>query len=560
MDLPVFKRITTVTVIVVLFAYPILYLGNYAGDAQVHLIYGENASHGRFFEFNKGENSPGVTSPGFMLLLAGMFKIAPDTIVPALMKSVNLLTWYLLVTIFFLIARRLIDSTIWALLATLIVGLMPGSVYNSTIGMENGIFGLLIIGWFYYAMRTEWFSSIQVSNTMLIRELSSGGLLGIACLLRPEGFLIAGLAVCFRAIIWLRGKTQYREILLQSVTSSIPIAVLAASSVYFHYYYTGYWIPESGTSRILMSNVAHDTFSIGPVFASPKFTVRMLAYFPITFLLIIGTWLVTTQKDFFTQSKSVIAFSIVLFGIFYVLYSTVLGSTHLARYIIFAMPMAILIAVTSSKWLWEQTRFAHSKALLLQRTALVASLIVLIAVYGLETNIRMGLDSQSSLARSMSAVNTRTEFTDELLARVGGADASSATIALQEVQLKYWLDDRILVRSLDGRVDPVLLEYANTATVNHIGYLKEREVDYLLELPNYNGDRTAWSLGELTKLAPGESLEKDEIMFTRISAANKGLASTNLDDTNECTGNPPSGRAPHLEWFMSAIICITHKR
>ena len=53
-------------------------------------------------------------------------------------------------------ARRVLRSGIWALFATLDVGLMPRSVYNSTIGMANGIFGLLIAVWLYYAIRTGW--------------------------------------------------------------------------------------------------------------------------------------------------------------------------------------------------------------------------------------------------------------------------------------------------------------------------------------------------------------------------------------------------------------------
>ena len=72
MSLITTKRLAVVAVALVLLAYPLIYLGNYAGDAQVHLIYGENAAHGRFFEFNQGEPSAGVTSPGFMLLRRGV--------------------------------------------------------------------------------------------------------------------------------------------------------------------------------------------------------------------------------------------------------------------------------------------------------------------------------------------------------------------------------------------------------------------------------------------------------------------------------------------------------
>jgi hypothetical protein len=80
--------------VLALVAYPLIYIGNYAGDSQVHLIYGQNAAEGAFFEFNLGEKSAGVTSPGYMLLIAGFFKVAPDVWVPAMIKATNLFFWY----------------------------------------------------------------------------------------------------------------------------------------------------------------------------------------------------------------------------------------------------------------------------------------------------------------------------------------------------------------------------------------------------------------------------------------------------------------------------------
>jgi hypothetical protein len=43
-------------------------------------------------------------------------------------------------------------------------------------------------------------------------------------------------------------------------------------------------------------------------------------------------------------------------------------------------------------------------------------------------------------------------------------------------------------------VDPVLLKYTHPDQVDHTGYLKERNVDFLLATPNYNRDKAFWSL------------------------------------------------------------------
>jgi hypothetical protein len=559
MSLITTKRLAVVTVAMVLLAYPLIYLGNYAGDAQVHLIYGENAAHGRFFEFNQGEPSAGVTSPGFMLLLAGLFKVAPDSIVPALMKATNLLAWYGLVLIFFLLARRILRSGTWALFAALAVGLMPGSVYNSTIGMENGIFGMLVIAWVYYAVRTGWFEPHGSGTGDLLRDLGAGGLLGVACWVRPEGYLVAGAAVSFRAVIWLRSDTRIYELIRHSMATLVPLLALAGGLAYFHYVQTGYLLPTSGSSRILMSNVASDTFHLGPLFASPKFTFRLAAYFPMALLWLAANWLFFTRKDFFGQWRTAVGFSLLVFWAFFVLYSTVLGSTHLSRYIIFIMPIMALVATAGGKWLWEWNQTQQwNKMRFVRAAGLIAAPLVLLAVYGAETNLRLGLDSQSALSRSINAVSEREEFTDELLNRLGVDGSQTVSVALQEVQLRYWLNDRIIVRSLDGRVDPLLLDHATDTGVDHLAYLDERKVDFILQLPNYNRDASAWSLARFTDLKPGESVRINRMEFTNILVEDTPSETGRGVGSSGCQGGPPSGQAPYLSWFLSVIICIDH--
>ena len=49
LNLKVVARIVTVAIILV---YPLVFAGMYAGDAEIHLVYGESASNGHFFEFH----------------------------------------------------------------------------------------------------------------------------------------------------------------------------------------------------------------------------------------------------------------------------------------------------------------------------------------------------------------------------------------------------------------------------------------------------------------------------------------------------------------------------
>jgi hypothetical protein len=74
------------------------------------------------------------------------------------------------------------------------------------------------------------------------------------------------------------------------------------------------------------------------------------------------------------------------------------------------------------------------------------------------------------------------------------------------------------VRSLDGRVDRSLLRYVGRGTVDHVGYLRARRADALLEAPSYNRDPSTWSLDVLRQLLPGETATHDGLLFRRLSS------------------------------------------
>jgi len=268
------KRLLIVVACIVIFASPFLYIGNYAGDSQVHLIYGQNAADGNFFEFNLGEKSAGVTSPGYMLIIAGLFNLSPDLYVPAVLKAINILAWYGLVFFVFLIARRMFDSVGWAVVAALAAGLMPGSVYNSTIGMENGIFGFVTVFWLYWVVRTRWFSASLESVDAVRNEILFGGLLGLACWIRPEGFVLAGAALGYRALFVSDFRTRFPSTAVLSAIFLAPFLVFVGLLFLFHFDQTGELVPTSGLSRVLMSNVSSSTFHFRAAFIDTKFAVR----------------------------------------------------------------------------------------------------------------------------------------------------------------------------------------------------------------------------------------------------------------------------------------------
>lgn len=510
-------RLLIIGACIAVFLSPFTYIGNYAGDSQVHLIYGENAAQGNFFEFNPGEKSPGVTSPGYMLLVAAAFRVFPDILVPASLKLANLLFWYGLLWVFFLTARRLLSSTGWAVLATLAAGLLPGSVYNATIGMENGIFAFIVFLWVYLAIRARWFLTSPGIAQPSRKELGLGALMGLACWIRPEGLIVAVIALSYRTIGSVQSKNRFALTMKRSAVFLLPFAAVTGCLAYFHWSQTGYLIPTSGLSRILMSNVASDSFSLGPIFVSTKFSVRLAAYFPLTFLWLLANWALLKRLGAHEESDGSVGFLVLLFWAAFILYSTILGSLHLSRYVIFAMPAMVLVGMMAAKWMWEGNPPKERLVSYAPRCVLAVFVLALGGVFLLETNLRTQLDAQTSLWKSMSAPGERESFSNELYQQLGQPQELPISIALQEVQARYWLDDRFVVRSLDGRVDPRLLSYAGNSGIDHVGYIRDRKVRFLLDTPNYNRDLDVWSLRSLDELPPEASISHQGLTFSRLS-------------------------------------------
>ena len=551
------RRLIVAAVIICILAYPLIYFGNYAGDAQLHLVYGENAARGDFFEFNPGEKSPGVTSPGYMLVIAGLFKVFPDTWVPAVVKAVNLLFWYGLLLLVFLTARRLLGSTGWAGMAALAAGLLPGSVYNSTIGMENGIFAFVVFLWLYVAIRAKWFYGTSGDAGTLRIELFLGILMGLGAWLRPEGFVVAALALVYRGLLSLGSVDGFKVMLSRSLVFVTPLLALGAALGYFHYDQTGHLTPTSISSRILISNIADDTVKLGGFLFSPKFAIRLAQYFPMTILAIVGVWTLVTGRFKIPAGTRDISFLIILFLVYFVLYSTVLGSNSLSRYVIFLMPSLAIVAMVGGKWAWENWHPIGTPLLRRMKVAGACGLVVALAgVYIAETDVRLGLDSQASLWKSMKAPSERQAFSDAMFNRLGRPEELPISIALAEVQARYWLDERFVVRSLDGRVDPVLLDHADGVGVDHIGYFKEQQVRFLLDTPGYNRDPNRWSIKRLRKLTPGETLTREGLTFVSLPTGMQTTGSTMPKSSGGSRWTEGADGSTVLQWFIRDLISI----
>ena len=245
----------------------------YARDALIDLTYAENAADGRLFEFNRGEKSSGVTSPGWMLLLAAVFKLAPAWYVPAIAKAFNLLAWYALAFVVWLTARRVLGADGWAFLAALTAGLLPGSAYNATIGMESGLFALVVMLFLYLAARWKWLYAGPTPGAW--RDVAVGVTLGAAAWLRPEGFVVGAVALAYAAAMLRRDGLGVARIAARLAASTAVFAAVAGSMLLFHVWMTGDLIasPSIVASSAAETACSRNCWAIRTV-PAPSFSIR----------------------------------------------------------------------------------------------------------------------------------------------------------------------------------------------------------------------------------------------------------------------------------------------
>lgn len=490
--------------------YPMIFLGHYAGDAQIHLVFGESAARGDFFNFNYGEAASGETSPGFMLVLAVLYRAVEATWVPLVVKGLVLAAWYAHILLVYLLARRVIGSKRTALAAALVAGLLPGSAYNGTNGMENVLFTVLVILTVYLVSRWSW---LTTTSTGTGRDLAIGILLGLGGWLRPEGIVVGTAMIAHRMMSVRPATKQWLPAAL------LPFLALTTLLVWFHWHFTGDLLPASGRSRVHFGTDLH----LGPLPLSGRFLLRLVYYFPLTAFFVVGNALLLRRVSKATATPfAEPRCAVLLVGVswlFFIGYSTVLGGAHLGRYIMFIMPMIIIVAAAGARWAWLEwpgkwfvfnTRGART-------TTFALAAIVLGAVFAVETRLRYDLGSPDELWRTLSATADRKAHSDKLLATLGRPQERPVVIAVVEAQRRYWLDERFVVRSLDGAVDARLFDFMHQGRIDHVGYLKARKVAFLGATPNYNRDPRRWSLADLSSLRPGQTVTSEGLMFGRLA-------------------------------------------
>ena len=500
-------RFLVIAGVLIVLLYPLAYADVYAGDAAIHLIYAENAARGHFYEFNLGEVTAGVTSTGYMLLLAGLFRVLPAPLVPIAAKLLGSLAWFASLAFVYSAARRWLQDWRWAAAAALVCGLLPGSVHNANVGMETPFFLLWTTGWLALAARWGWFDGAPAP---LRRDIGAGALLGLGFWLRPEAVLVSAAAFPVRALsVWRRrGPTAALGAVLPGAAAALAVA---AAVMLFHHHHSDLWLPTSGRSRMYLATLT--SWRLGPLLFDPAFAQRLLVYAPLTGLFLVGSVQLLRQRSGWGR------FAVVQFVLGFGLYSFVTGAHHLSRYTAFLLPGFVLVAGVGAQKL--AAVFPGRRRLVLGSLAVaVAALFAVegtIRIFNLDPRGEDRLGRRGTFGELRHAPQQRQAHSEAWLERLGQPPERPVVLAMQEVDLRYYLDNRFVVRSLDGRVDPLLLDFAAPDYVDHIGYFRARGVHFLLDAPNYIREyEHRFSLAWLQSLAPGAHGSHEGMRFERL--------------------------------------------
>ena len=509
---------------------------NLAGDAQVHLAIAEAFADGRPFQYNPGgEIVVASTSPFWTILLVLFYRLVGDY-APALLSAVAVGFWLASAYALFRAARDLWDFRGVALWAGVLLWLAHATIVaNALGGLENVAGALQLLLLYYLVAGRRWTGDDgpRASEPLSARRaILIGAVLGWALLTRPDSgaFALLLFALSLPQLVLdppsqavdvtpdnganRRLWTAGRRLFLLSLTAA---AVLLPWFVY-QYTITGNFLTDSSVARLYNGRMGSVMLIPDRLYLHPKAIVSLSsAFLPLAAGFVVTTIALAAR---FMQAKrgrlalyrqtlpQLAAVLLVIAGV--VFYTFIVGAEAFGRYFLPLFPFFFLTGVAGLATVYRRL-VASGRP----RTAV--ALVILAALFLAGTSAvdyyrRLGpgrfmperaLDViygpanrryySPNMPRLVAAPGMRREYTDGFLSDLGRSDAGHdagldagpgvghVSIAVTEVQLRYFLDERVTVLSLDGRTSADILRYVDptTGVPDFEAYFLEARPDYV---------------------------------------------------------------------------------
>jgi hypothetical protein len=152
-------------------------------DSWIYATYAKNLALGRGYSFNPGEHVAGATGPLYVFLLAGLYSLFGDVVLPA--KVLGMICHIASSLMLMLATRALLPKSRWVpLVAGVLLALSPPLLWGALGGLEIPVYELLGCAGIYLYVRELWLLATICWS------------LGVW--LRPEGVILALLGVFAR--------------------------------------------------------------------------------------------------------------------------------------------------------------------------------------------------------------------------------------------------------------------------------------------------------------------------------------------------------------------------
>jgi hypothetical protein len=208
----------------------------FLGDGWIFLQYARNLATGHGWSFNAGEISFGATSPAWVVVLAGVFRLSPAHFEIAAQCG-GLVCFAIAVGILFTLLTRIEPAAPISarLMSSAFVGLMPFSgLFYAISAMETGLYLLVFLGFVFLLQR-------QLAGQR-VPDYWFGVCAGVLFFIRPEAVLCAPL---YLLVVRRLPGQGWRIVSVAGWTF-----LLIAPWIWFTHARSGSWLPTSGTGRL----------------------------------------------------------------------------------------------------------------------------------------------------------------------------------------------------------------------------------------------------------------------------------------------------------------------
>jgi hypothetical protein len=189
-------------------------------DSWIYATYARNLASGQGYAFNPGEHVAAATGPLYVFILALLYLLFHDVVLPVKILGIACLGVSSIV-IFKTVRRMLPDNAIAPLIAAVLVAGSPPLLWGVLSGLEIPIYLLIVCVGIYWYVAEKW--------TLAVLSWSVG------VWLRPDGLVLALLGLILRPKISVRN----------SIAPAAVAAVVVGTYFIFNYIVGGWILPNS---------------------------------------------------------------------------------------------------------------------------------------------------------------------------------------------------------------------------------------------------------------------------------------------------------------------------